>query len=45
MANAFGKLVVGGGAVVLSYRFFNATLDSFTQKNKYSVSDVSNGKF
>ena len=40
MANAFGKLVVGGGALVLSYRFFNASIDSFTQKNKYSVKSM-----
>ena len=40
MAAAFGKLIVGGGTLVLSYRFFNTNLDSFAQKNKYSLKSI-----
>lgn len=41
MASTVGKLLFGGGAVFIGYKFGNSTLDSFTQKSKYTPKKIS----
>ena len=40
MANIIGKLVFGGGAVFLGYKFGNSTIDSFSQNSKYTEKKI-----
>ena len=40
MASAFGKILVGGGAVYFSYRVSNSLIENSSQKNKYSIKSI-----
>ena len=40
MASIISKLVIGGGAVFMGYKFGNSTIDSFTQNSKYTDKKV-----
>ena len=40
MAGAVAKLVVGGGAVFLGYKFGNSSIETFTESNRYSDKNV-----
>ena len=40
MAATIGKLFFGGGAVFLGYKFGNSTIDSFTQKSRYTEKNI-----
>ena len=40
MAGIVSKLVIGGGAVFMGYKFGNSTIDSFTQNSRYTDKKV-----
>ena len=40
MASTLGKLLVGGGTIVISYRLSNTLIESVSKRNKYSEKSV-----
>ena len=44
MAATIGKLLVGGSAVYFTYRFSNSTIETFSERNRYSLKSINQRK-
>ena len=40
MASFLGRAILGGGAVIYSYRLSNAVIESLAERNKYSRKSI-----